>query len=496
MPVIDRVSVRTGVAAAALAAVSCTAPAPAAVSTPTPSSSGVGTAAVAAPPLRVEPIPQRNFDPVLRSRVTALVHRTEELAGHQMAVTILNEHGRTVYDHRGDQLLLPASTLKVVTAAAALATLGPQYQYVTPVRATAPVRPDGALDGDLVVVGSGDPALTTPLYGAQVYPTRPRTPLEALADRVVAAGIRHVTGDVVADPRVFADQPLAEGWPARYLDDHDARPVSGLTVDGGLKVEDRGRVLIEPTSDPAAEAARALADLLTERGVTISGATRSSFSPPPAPIDVGHVSSPPLLELLRHTLRDSDNHFADAIFRTIGARTTGDGTWAGAEAAVRGALENLGLDWTGVRLADGSGLSRTNRVSAGFLARLDLALHGSPVGPAWRDLLAVAGVTGTLKQRLGGTIATGRLRGKTGTLEDVRGLVGRIRGSDDRAYHFAVLANDLAGAGRWRVLELQDELAVSIVAHLDGCERITLPPAPRPVSVPPLVDPYELRCTV
>ncbi|MDP9022287.1 MAG: D-alanyl-D-alanine carboxypeptidase/D-alanyl-D-alanine-endopeptidase [Actinomycetota bacterium] len=492
---IDRASVRAGVAAAALVAASCTAPAPATVSTPTPSSSAAPTAAAAAPPLRVEPIPQRNFDPPLRLRITEIVHRTEELTGHQMAVTVLNEHGRAVYDHRGDQLLLPASTLKIVTAAAALATLGPQYRYVTSVRATAPAGPDGTLNGDLVVVGSGDPALATPLYGAEVYPARPRTPLEALADRVVAAGVRHVTGDVVADPRVFADQPLADGWLPRYLDEHDARPVSGLTVDGGLKVQDRGRVLIEPTSDPAAEAARAFADLLTERGVTISGATRSSFRPPPTPIDIGHVSSPPLLELLRHTLRDSDNHFADAIFRTIGARTTGDATWAGAEAAVRAALEDLGLDWTGVRLADGSGLSRTNRVSAGFLARLDLALHGSPVGPAWRDLLAVAGVTGTLKQRLRGTVGTGRLRGKTGTLEDVRGLVGRIRGSDDRAYHFAVLANDLAGPGRWRVLEMQDELALSIVAHLDGCERVTLPPAP-PVSPPPLVDPYQLRCPV
>lgn len=399
------------------------------------------------------------------------------LPAHTVGVSVTDADGRAVFGHRAEVPVVPASAQKLVVAAAALAALGPDHRYETVLRATAAPGHSGVLDGDLVLVGSGDPALGTPRYG-QLRADRPRTPLEALADAVVAAGVTRITGGVVGDPRVFPAEPEAPGWLPRYLEKGNTSRSAGLTAEGGRRIfAESGRLRSEPAEDPAAVAAVALHGLLVERGVAVDGSAAATHHPPAAPVRLGRVASPPLLDLLRYTVQHSDNHLADAVFRTIGA-ASGDASWTGSATATRRALAGLGLDLDGTVLADGSGLSRRNRLSAAQLTLLDARMTASAHGRRWQSLMAVAGESGTLRRRLAGSVADGRLRGKTGSLQDVRSLSGAVVGPGEDRYHFAVVGNDLDDAGQAAVRRLQDHVALVLAEELYDCRWLPVPAPP------------------
>ncbi|MBW3561101.1 MAG: D-alanyl-D-alanine carboxypeptidase/D-alanyl-D-alanine-endopeptidase [Actinobacteria bacterium] len=453
-----------------------------------------------AAPAPLAPPPSASPDPVpvvrppsdddeLRARLAGLLGEPRFEQVRQLGVAVYDEHGREVFAHRADDPMLPASTQKLATAAAAMRVLGPEFRYETTVRATAPINRDGVLPGDIVLVGSGDPALATPRYGAEAYPQRPRTPLEALADQLVAAGLRRLTGTVLGDPTVFDAAPLAPGWPDRYIDEREIRYVSGLTVNAGLRLfEKDGRVVSDIVDDPAGEAARELWQLLSDRGVVIERGAAETREPPAASIQLASVESPTLLEMLKHVIQRSDNHMAEGIFLTLGLHA-GDATWPGADRAVRAALDELELDLEGAVFADGSGLSRDDRLSAAVLAALDLEMRETE--DLWSSLMAVAGESGTLRRRLRGSVAAGRLLGKTGTLDDVRSLAGTVLGNGDERFHFSVVANDLDGAARWPARELTDEIILALVEDLYGCIRHDVPVTTTPAPSP---SPYRLEC--
>ena len=387
-------------------------------------------------------------------RAEALYEGLGEL--EELSVLVVDEGGRAVVDLDADEARLPASTAKLVTAAAAWRLLGPDYRYVTRVHATGGID-DGVLDGDLVVAGSGDPALVSPVYAEEVFPARPHTLLADLAEAVADAGVEEVAGRVRADVGGFADEPVAQGWPERYLTSLDATLTAGLTVDGGRRLLERSGVTVaELAEDPALEAATVLSRLLEEAGVDVAG-TPARGSVPLGAVEVARVQSPPLEELLTHVVQRSDNAMADAIYRSLGV-ATGDGTWAGSEAAAIAALAGLDVDWTGATLRDGSGLSRDNRLSAAQLVALDRALRERE-GAAWDALMAVAGESGTLRRRWVDTEGEGRIRGKTGRLRDVTALVAHVEGAP--SHDLAVL-----GRGPWEGLaaarELTDLLAESL----------------------------------
>lgn len=479
-------------------AVSVAAPSPSpSPSAPAPSPSPSATAAA---------------DPyvALRARLETLL-RDPELAVDDglVAIAIRDAEGRVVLDRGAHRPLLPASTQKLVTAAAALQTWGPDHRFVTRALATGPLLGDGTLDGDLVLVGGGDPVLGTAGYGRYVYPARPRTSLEELAMRIRTAGVRRVAGHVVADVGRFAGASYATGWKTTYWYDFDARHITGLTVDGGLAValllpadpEDPGdAVLVEAsaasdgTEDlpepvdvlfeaipedrdpdvelelsprPPAEAARQLQRLLTARAIAARPEIGEIGSVPEGTV-LASVASPPLVRVLQHTVKRSDNQVADTLFRELGVELQRDGTWEGGAAAVRKALAGLDLPWSGVVLADGSGLSRIDRLTAAFLADLDVAMSGSPAGDTWRSLMAVSGREGTLRHRLRGTPGDGRLLGKTGTLDDVAAVAGSVTGSGNERFHLAVVGNDVTGGEREIVRRIVDELTLALVEELDG----------------------------
>jgi serine-type D-Ala-D-Ala carboxypeptidase/endopeptidase (penicillin-binding protein 4) len=521
----------------------------------------------APPPEPTEPTPQvlptpapATPPPVPASRA-ALVDRAEALvdaavraaASAELAVLVTDEHGREVVTHRADEPMLPASTLKVVTAAAVLSTLGPDLRFPTRVASTAPIDADGTVDGDLIVTGSGDPTLVTDEYARWIYPARPRTRLSELAEALVDAGVTRITGGVLGTAEGFSGPLTAEGWRDTYFSDLDARNIAGLTVDAGLetqirwpeldarareraaeeaneagesgeaRAEEGGGGAEEPASpepvriplvgtpqeieerlagldpplarvdhapDPVAHTAQELARLLEERGVTLLGES-GALDPDADPQLVGRlatVESPPLAEILRFAVQRSDNHLTDHLFHQIGRARTGEGSWERGERALRQVLDRFEVDHAGARFADGSGLSRDDRVTARLLVDLDRAMTDSRFGSTWGTLMAVTGESGTLRQRLRGTPAAGRFLGKTGTLRDVTSLAGMVVGDDGERFHLAVIANEANGADRWTARALMDELILTLVAEVQSC---AIGPAPGaeagPLGVPPSV---------
>jgi D-alanyl-D-alanine carboxypeptidase/D-alanyl-D-alanine-endopeptidase (penicillin-binding protein 4) len=427
------------------------------------------------PPPRPAPAPSEPSVPppgALVDRFERLQEFPQTRPDGTVGLAVIDATGQRLAARNPETPLLPASTMKLVTAAAALRLLGPGHRFVTRVYATAPVAADGVVDGDLVVVGGGDPVLATPRFIRDVNTARPATPLADLATRVARAGVTRVTGRVVGDPTILAGEPLADGWDPRYLTSLDASRSSGLTVDAGVRLFTRSGVLhAEAAKDPAVRTAGELHDLLEARGVKIDRAPARRWRHRAAGSEIARVSSPPLLTLLTHALHASDNHLADGIFRMLGA-ATGDPTWAGSARAAHRSLADIadGDAWRDVRLADGSGLSRRNRLSADLTVRLLHTMASGPLRSEWLGIQATAGESGTLRHRLTGPPAEGRVHAKTGTLRDVRAMAGTVPGRAGRDHHFAVLANDLeayrdiAAARR-----LADVMALALVVEQDGC---------------------------
>jgi serine-type D-Ala-D-Ala carboxypeptidase/endopeptidase (penicillin-binding protein 4) len=378
--------------------------------------------AVVAAPMRRLPGLVAGADPAkeLREKLAALAPDIN--ATSCLAVTV---RGATVYANQADMPVVPASNEKLVTAAVALDVLGPTFTYKTSVLAVGAPDAAGAVAGDLYLVGGGDPLLSTAAYRAALAtdPTDgggPRTSLEALADAVVAAGVRSVTGAVVGDDGRYDHQYYVARWGTRYRDSTGLS--SALAVNEGLaKLQPR-----TPATDPAASAAATFAALLTERGVRVGAAAHAGAAPRDATA-VGALTSVPFAAVIHEVLARSDNSGAELLVKEIGVAAKGEGTTAAGLAVMTEKftawMTAAGIPTAGTVLADGSGLSAENRLTCNALAALlDRYPQDSPLVQG----LAVAGVHGTLVDNLKGTAAEGRLRGKTGSLnsQDTKVLSG------------------------------------------------------------------------
>ncbi|GHF63027.1 D-alanyl-D-alanine carboxypeptidase [Streptomyces mashuensis] len=323
----------------------------------------------------------------------------------------------------------PASTVKLATAAAALAALGPEHRIETKV-VTGP-------DGGVVLVGGGDPTLTArPQEGPGPRPAA----LRDLADATAQALRGHDGGP--ARTHVLYDASRYAG-PALHVigPNENIAPVSALMVDEG-RLDDSAKGPADRTADPAVDAARAFAALLRERGVQVDGEPAEGRADAAAR-PLAAVSSPPLATLVERALTNSDNDIAEALARQTALASGQPASFEGAARAVTARLAALGLPMDGVRIADGSGLDRADQVSAEFLARL-LARAAEPARPQLRPVLTglpVAGFTGTLRDRYRRD-AAGRavVRAKTGTLTGVNALAGTALSPDGRILAFAFLA--------------------------------------------------------
>lgn len=323
--------------------------------------------------------------------------------------------------------LVPASAMKVVTAAVALEVLGKEFTYETAVHGTIDAAGDATT---LWLVGGGDPLLVTEGYPAtEKYPTLGGTRVEDLADRLVAAGLKSVSGSVAGVDTRYDSERYVASWPSSF------HVVEGGPL-GALMIDD-GRVLGQAVTpdDPAIAAAQVLTELLVRRGVSVLGpATRDVL--PAEVTKVASVQSAPLSSQLQSVLVNSDNNASELILKEIGLKARGVGSTAAGAEVVKETLAAWGLS-DGVTVADGSGLSRENRVSCViFASLLDRAAEVLP------SLFPVAGDSGTLRQIFDGESVEGRLVGKTGTLSGVKSLVGYVPTEGAGAVRFTLVMNN------------------------------------------------------
>lgn len=342
--------------------------------------------------------------------------------------------GQVLYESGSREAMTPASTIKIATAAAALAALGPDHRIPTTVTL-------GSGSGRIVLVGGGDPSLTA----KKKAPAGSGGSLVALAADTAQALKAAGTDSVV----LGYDDTLYTG-PVRHpigANDNIA-PVTALTADEG-RTDESFSGPVRRSDDPSKDTARAFAALLAERGVKVTGEPAKAKAPAgAAPLAV--TLSTPLAGLVERMLTNSDNDIAEALARQTALASAQPASFEGVEKSVGAKLASLGIDTAGSRFVDGSGLNRADKVSAGLLTAL-LVKAADPQRPELRPVLTglpVAGFTGTLRARNSGTSpAAGLLRAKTGTLTGVNSLAGTVVDPSGRLLAFAFLTANAPDPG-------------------------------------------------
>lgn len=324
--------------------------------------------------------------------------------------------GRQRFGRNGKRSFAPASNQKLGVALAALERLGPGYRIRTSVFPKG-TRAGSTLRGKLVLKGYGDPSLS-------------HHDLRVLANAVRAQGIRRVTGRIVGDERYFDRQRMARGWRSSWYK-VESPPLSALVVS-------RAKVNGRTVDNPALAAARAFRKALVDAGIRVGGKSVVGRAPGRvAPI--ASVRSIPVTKLVRKMNKLSDNFYAEMLVKHMGARLRGAGTTLQGCVVVRRVYKRRGIPLAGVRIIDGSGLSLEDRLTARALGAILLS--------AWRDTsvrgpffasLPIAGVDGTLKDRMRRAPARGNVRAKTGTTSAASSLSGYV----GRRYVFSILQND------------------------------------------------------
>ena len=358
--------------------------------------------------------------------------------------------GRQIWEQRADLPMQPASTNKVLTAAAALLTLDRNARVTTTVQAADQTR----MPGVVVLVGGGDPTLSAAPPGEQTW-YRGAARISDLADQVRKSGVKATA--VHVDTSLYTGPDMAPGWDPADIAGGDIAPIQSVMLDAGR---------IQPTTDesrrsptPALDAGRALAVAL---GVDPA---RVTFAPGPAEgRQLASVQSAPLMERLGKMMNNSDNVMAETIGREIAQAAGRPLSFAGAADAVISKLAAIDIDMTGASLVDSSGLSVADLLTAKTLDEVVNVAVG-PDQPALRpivDMLPVAGGSGTLSNRLVDLdprkSPAGFLRAKTGSLTKTNALAGIVTDNSGRVLTFAFISNNAGFEGRTAIDALAAKL--------------------------------------
>lgn len=377
----------------------------------------------------------------------ALLAKLHNRLGSAAGAYVVDEASGTVlFSSRPTLALAPASNEKLFTTATALLRFGPTDTLQTVV-ATAPgveVDAKGALDGDLYLVGGGDPTLGD-------------AGLKTLADAVVAAGVEKIDGGVIGDESAF--DTLRGGPDSAYKPDGDL---------GGWLTALSWRHGRAGSTGPARAAAAELARLLKARGVkyerkaragrlsAVSGGGVSADAEP-----LATLKSPPIGSLIALTNVPSENFYAEMLVKALGKRFGANGSTAAGIDVIRTQLAAFGVH---PKMVDGSGLSRVDRTTAQQVVRLLQRMDAQETARTWVASLPVAGVSGTLKARMRGTAAAGRCSAKTGTLIGVSALSGYCTTTGGRRVAFSFIENKVCN---YCAKAVEDKM-VAAIARLDG----------------------------
>ncbi len=405
------------------------------------------------------------------------------------------ESGAVVYAHQPDAPLKPASVQKLFVTAAALERLGPSFEYQTRVYL------QGA---ELWVVGAGDPAIGDERVAGR-HNQNPDRVFDEWAAAVRARGVTSLSG-IVLDDSVFDEQWVHPDWPDGQADTWYQAPVGGLNLNdncvdvtlavrGGrieaktqpelpadflrndLKLAKRQHPVLRRRANgdgleltgtaakggalnpvcvrrPGAFFGAALKEAFEKRGIQVQGRVACRRLPADAVAQATPVATyrTPLPDVLWRANTFSQNLFAECLLKSLGAYgadgrpTGGPGSWDGGRAVLLETLGRMGVDMSGAAIRDGSGLSHQNHVTAGQIARLLVLMRRHRHADVFLASLAEAGELGSMRNRYSDPALRGRLRGKTGSIQGVRGLAGYLTRPDGKVLAFALLMNTEAGA--------------------------------------------------
>ena len=381
---------------------------------------------------------------------SSLARNMRPAGGASGAIVVDETNGRVLFALRPDAARVPASNQKLYTTSTALLRYGPGGTLATRVLGVGSLDPSGTFNGTLYLRGGGDPTFGSMSFTRRAYGTGGTA--ADLARRLAAAGIRRVRGSVLGDESAF-DRRRGGSRFGISLD--VGGPLSALSFNRGLAGESGGGF----QSRPATFAAAQLTLALRARGIAVTGSAGQRATPPGAR-ELAREPSPPMSTLIGLTNRPSDNFFAEMLLKDLGATFLHRGTTAGGAAVVRARMAQLGIH---PRVADGSGLSRSNRTTPRDVVRLLSAMDHSPtVASAFRNSLSVAGRSGTLAPRMRGTVAAGRCRGKTGTLSGASALSGYCDAVGGRRLAFSILMNGVSVSS---ARALQNAMAVAVARY-------------------------------
>ncbi|MCX5766202.1 MAG: D-alanyl-D-alanine carboxypeptidase/D-alanyl-D-alanine-endopeptidase [Gemmatimonadetes bacterium] len=368
--------------------------------------------------------------------------------------------GDTLYSRNAGKLFMPASNQKILTGATALAQLGPHFRFVTQFAGTGPVR-DGTLDGDLVVIGRGDPTFSDAMRGDW------RSAFRAMADSLSAHGVRRISGAIRRGDDAFPDDIFGFGWQMADATESYGAGVDELFVNEGFERHVTRRANGDSTvtevviKDPSLFFLTALRDALAERGIS-TGAVDAAVPVPAAGLQtVFALQSDTLGAVLARMLKPSQNQIAEILFKTVALEKTGVGTADSARRVLERQMAAWGIGSTGYAIRDGSGLSRHDYVTPETIVRVLDVMRQHRDFAVFYNGLPIAGVDGTIESRMRGTAAERNVHAKTGTVDKARSLSGYVTTADGRVLLFSLLCNNFSVSNR-DVERVQDALLVRL----------------------------------
>lgn len=336
--------------------------------------------------------------------------------------------GKILASHNETKPLIPASIMKCVTTATLLSQLAEDYRYETKVYATGPVS-YGELEGNLLVIGSGDPSLNS-----RHVDNNPDVCSE-IATMLHSAGISKIKGKIVVDEDIWSGPAIPPSWMSGDL------PHAYGTGSHGLNFEDNATGS-RSVSNPAGVFSTRLRSVLSRYGITIGdesvrqGERELLFTHRSVPLD----------EIMRSCMMRSDNQYAEGLLRTFGVQETGKGNTSQSASHEMEYWRKHKAPMSGVNIVDGSGLSRQNRVTANFMAHV-LASRASD--PYYASFFPLAGQEGTLKNFLVNTPLEGYIAMKTGSMKGIQCYAGYKLDDDYVPTHAVVIImNELTDRGK------------------------------------------------
>ena len=457
--------------------------------------------------------------PELRAKISEVLAKPE-LSSAMVGIKVVSlDNGRVLFEENAGKLLRPASNMKLYTVAAALDRLSPDYRFSTSIYAN--TRPDaaGVVHGNLIIYGRGDPSIAARFNNGDYFKA-----IDDLATRIVAAGVKRVEGDLVGDESYFVGPKYGSGWnwedltwyygaeitpltandnaldlfvkpgtalgqPAlittgppdplltivnkvitsakgsrRDISIHRGLGENTITITGSIPLEDRGYTGGIGISHPGLLFVYMLRSSLAQKGVTITGASRTGAATQPTDVvsmlshtaptaiqnEIATLQSPPFSVIAANTLKPSQNLYTELILRTLGKVTPPPATMTnlsptseelGLE-AVKTFLKTVGLRPEALVLDDGSGLSRNDMITADASVQLLTFMSKHRYGTVFRDALPIGGVDGTLRNRFKGTPAENNVRAKTGSLSSAASLGGYLTTAGGEKLAFSIMVNN------------------------------------------------------